>query len=587
MTARLRAALLLIGSTCVSFACVAQSTSEEEPGDDAGEIVDTGTFGSDAARDPETAGDAGVATDTASDTGPACVEETIGSGPLVREGKCGKLVYGKYANRDDTRVLNVLPDFSWAGYEGGGVAIPEVPVVRTLEPATGDDRARIQAAIDAVAALPLDAKGFRGAVLLRKGTYRVSDALRIKTSGIVLRGEGQGAGGTTLLATAAKQYTLIEIAGSTKPLGEVSGTKTRTAAFVPVGSRSFEVKSASALAVGDRIVVRRTPNQKWIDDLKMGTYGWTPGGYTIDHERTVVAKDGNVVTVDIPIVDALDEKYGGGEVFVVHEAGRVRHAGVEDLRLDSSYASETDEAHAWNGISLAGARDSWVRRVTALHFGYSAVSILDGSAFNTVEDTAHLDPKSQITGGRRYSFNVSGGLGNLFQRCFAREGRHNFVTGSGTTGPNVWLDCVATDNHGDDGPHHRWSTGLLFDNTQSGALDVQNRKDSGSGHGWAGAQTLFFNVKATSLVSDAPPGAMNWSVGATGAFRQGNWAPEEPDGIRELTGETAKPRSLYLAQLRDRLGESAVLAVTAPAQRRGRIWTELTAWAGEGKLLLP
>jgi hypothetical protein len=41
------------------------------------------------------------------------------------------------------------------------------------------------------------------------------------------------------------------------------------------------------------------------------------------------------------------------------------------------------------------------------------------------------------------------------------------------------------------------------------------------------------------------------------------------------------PRSLYLQQLRDRLGEQAVINVTTEAQRDGRIWDSLAAGAVE------
>ena len=101
------------------------------------------------------------------------------------------------------------------------------------------------------------------------------------------------------------------------------------------------------------------------------------------------------------------------------------------------------------------------RRVTTRHFGFAAVEITDGASFNTAEDVAMLDPKSEVTGGRRYPFVVQSGTGNLFQRCYAREGRHNFVTGSRVPGPNVWLDCLAEASTADDGPHHRWATGVL------------------------------------------------------------------------------------------------------------------------------
>ena len=81
-------------------------------------------------------------------------------------------------------------------------------------------------------------------------------------------------------------------------------------------------------------------------------------------------------------------------------------------------------------------------------------------ATRAMEEVAQLDPISQVAGGRRYSFYVAGsGVGNLFNRCFAREGRHNFVTGSRVTGPHVWLDSLSVQNNSDEGPHHRWATG--------------------------------------------------------------------------------------------------------------------------------
>ncbi len=202
----------------------------------------------------------------------------------------------------------------------------------------------------------------------------------------------------------------------------------------------------------------------------------------------------------------------------------------------------------------------------------------------SLEEAAMIDPVSQITGGRRYPFNVSDGVGNLFQRCYSRDGRHNFVTGSRVTGPNVWLDCLAEKNHGDDGPHHRWATGLLFDNTKGSSLNVQNRTSSGTGHGWAGAQVLFYNSQAGSIICDAPKGAMNWTIGCVGAKKQGSWAPGEPYGIWESHGKRVSPRSLYLAQLEVRKGKAAVDSVTTSAQRQGLSWSMLSKWAGNGPL---
>jgi hypothetical protein len=318
--------------------------------------------------------------------------------------------------------------------------------------------------------------------------------------------------------------------------------------------------------------------------LKMSAYGWTTSQYTIAHERRITGINGTWITVDIPIVDTMEKKYGGGSVFKTKVSGRIEHCGVEDLRLESKYASDTDEDHGWTGVEISRAQNSWVRRISVRYFGYSAVLIQGNSNFNTVEDTAIFDQKSQITGGRRYPYQVGSGMGNLFQRCYARSGRHNFVTGSRAPGPNVWLDCLAEDNNADDGPHHRWSTGLLFDNTSSDKLNVQNRKDSGSGHGWAGAQVLFWNTNVKSMVCDAPKGAMNYSVGSVGSKTEGSWAPEEPPGMFESHGQQVLPRSLYLQQLLDRKGPVAVENITVSQQRSGRIWDALHAWAGEGTL---
>jgi hypothetical protein len=73
--------------------------------------------------------------------------------PLIGSGPWGILVYGRYANQGQSNKVNVLPDFSHAGYEGGGVALPTASVKKTLSPVAGDDRAQIQAAIDAVSKL--------------------------------------------------------------------------------------------------------------------------------------------------------------------------------------------------------------------------------------------------------------------------------------------------------------------------------------------------------------------------------------------------------------------------------------------------
>ncbi|HEX9614391.1 MAG TPA: hypothetical protein VGA55_02755, partial [Bacteroidota bacterium] len=105
------------------------------------------------------------------------------SSEWVFAGTGGKLVY-KTTPRGD-RIL----DFSHAGYMGGGVDLPTVPVRQTVQPSEDDITDAIQAAIDEVGAMALE-DGFRGAVLLEPGIFHVSRTLRISENGVVLRGSG-------------------------------------------------------------------------------------------------------------------------------------------------------------------------------------------------------------------------------------------------------------------------------------------------------------------------------------------------------------------------------------------------------------
>ncbi len=96
----------------------------------------------------------------------------------------GKLIYSPDS------LGNRIPDFSYCGYMASEKPIPAIPVKVVVPVTKGDATLRIQSALDYVSALPVDANGFRGAVLLQKGNYEVLGQLRITASGVVLRGSG-------------------------------------------------------------------------------------------------------------------------------------------------------------------------------------------------------------------------------------------------------------------------------------------------------------------------------------------------------------------------------------------------------------
>ncbi|MEP0418031.1 MAG: hypothetical protein ABJL71_12010 [Cyclobacteriaceae bacterium] len=86
-------------------------------------------------------------------------------------------------------------------------------ILLTLDPESGDDTKRIQAAIDSVAKLPVDSNGFRGVILLKKGHYTLNKSLIINSSGIVLRGEEQGKDQTVFHANLRAKHSVIQIQG--------------------------------------------------------------------------------------------------------------------------------------------------------------------------------------------------------------------------------------------------------------------------------------------------------------------------------------------------------------------------------------
>lgn len=467
---------------------------------------------------------------------------------LVSVGANGKLVYTA-----DSKG-NTIPDFSGVGYLNSEVAIPTIPVVKTVTAVEGDNRANIQNAINEVAAMPLGANGFRGAILFKKGTYTVSDVIEIRASGIVLRGEGFDAAGTVFVATKPAQHTLFNFQGPGGTSIVTASTKKIVDAYVPFGAKSVTVAAGHSFQVGNPVFVRRVPNQAWIDLLTMAQWGWTAAAYDVFYERKVTAVNGNTITLDAPMVDMIDPQYATGEVMKFNSS-RAERCGIENMRITSTYASETDEEHGWSAVAFNNFAHGWARNLEVYYFGYSAVHIRSGASFITVDSCKMLDPKSTVDGGRRYSFNVDGQR-SLVQNCSTRSGRHDYVNGSQTAGPNVFYNCTAALQANDIGPHHRWSTGILFDNiVGNGPMNVQNRTSSGTGHGWAGAQTMFWNCKGSKMVIQDPQGDhRNWAIGCIFNEITNVGMVTEPLGIVESRGTriVAIP-SLFKAQLAERL----------------------------------
>jgi hypothetical protein len=484
----------------------------------------------------------------------------------VRVGGSDRLLYTM-----DDRGDRIM-DFSTVGYKGGIVPLPDyaalgVPI-NTVTPIAGDNLAHLQTAINQTAALPLNSNGFRGVVQLTAGTYNLSAGLSINTSGIIFRGVGDGASAasnTILSYTGTSQINLIQVDSPATRQTVANTTHSVIDKVVPVGATSFTVDSTTNWNVGDAILITRPSPQEWINAIGMNQLAepWQPGSKNQSYERkiTYIDQAQRRVFFDAPLVNSLESQYGGATVSR-HSFNRTTNVGIESLRGNGQavLTTPTDENHGYSFVVMQDTADSWVRNITGQRLVYATVAVESLSRNITVDDAVSIEPISQITGSRRYPFYMNGQF-TLMKNLSSDEGRHDFVNGSSSRGPSVFLDAVSTDSHNDSGPHHRWSTGTLYDNvTVNGDnLNVQNRWNSGTGHGWAGANYVIWNSKAGNFYVQNPPGAQNWIVGSTGTVRSTSqytsgsypsYADANNVGSKVTLGSET---SLYRAQLTERM----------------------------------
>lgn len=195
--------------------------------------------------------------------------------------------------------------------------------------------------------------------------------------------------------------------------------------------------------------------------------------------------------------------------------------------------------------------------MSALHFGSSVVQCNAGTKWITVQDCESREPVSIRMGARRFTFHMNGQF-CLVQRCFSQKGRHSFVMQGPESSGNVFLECTAVNAYSTSEPHNRWVNGSLYDNVKA-PLTARFWKDISIG--WAGANIVFWNCEGDFLIQ-SPPTAKNYSFGHIGIhaviFNTALQDLTKPRGHVESLDNHVAPRSLYLTQLKERLGEAAL-----------------------------
>ncbi|MEZ4336038.1 MAG: glycosyl hydrolase family 28-related protein [Sandaracinaceae bacterium] len=471
-----------------------------------------------------------------------------------------------------------LHDFSWAGYHHGeaepgapaSAAVLEV-VAYGADPTGGaDSTAAIQAAID-------EASIDGGVVHLAAGTYRVDGTLRVAARGVVLRGDGPDA--TRLWLTA-----LSGMAGRAHITfaGELSSDlEVRLTDDGAPRATTVRVADPSGLAVGDDVDVGWVITPDFVEEHAMTGYWmvfddeWQPF-----FRRTVVAIDGDQVTLDVPLRYPAKVRDAAS---LRRTRGWLREVGLEALAIAT--AGDADEAWAASqtfAVRFEGVADGWVRDVASFpspgatdgaHLASGGLTVR-ASKRVTVSDTHLAAAQNLGPGGNGYLFEVRTSSELLYRDCSGVDGRHAFITnwGFGTSGV-VWLRVRTAGGRslpmrtggivtvGLSDYHHSLATANLVD---SSVLDdgwsATNRLGFSSGAGHGATESVFWNTSGAGQIRSLQWG-WGYVIGTAPALDvTTDDAPleqldtEPPDWVEGL-GRAAdlEPSSLYEDQLARRL----------------------------------
>jgi hypothetical protein len=526
------------------------------------------------------------------------------------------------ATRFDSQMIQ---DFSYAGYHHGAVAVPNVggPVFDVLtygaDP-TGarDSTVAIQGAIDAAE------QAGNGVVHLPAGTYRIrpqrtgDEALRIRASNIVLRGDGPGRTFLFNDQPVMRGKAVIRVA-SPAP-GDWS-----TSTSVPVAltsdlltpTQDIPVTDASRFRVGDWVVLRTDVTAAFVAEHRMSPE-WD------DHEGDIrgvmfyrrieqIDRARNRLVVDTPIRHQLRVRDAARVYLTVPHVEEVGVEGfsIGELQHPGSGLAEDDylvrgtagyDVHTASLIFVTRTRNGWIRNVhsyrpsdNAGDFHMLSNGIVVGHARSiTIEGCDLARPQYRGGGGNGYMYRFHG-QETLAKDCSSGYARHGFVFSHMQSSGNVLLRPFAQysgfDSEGAGNDHHQYlsQSNLIDDATVDHDWFEARYRESGARveHGITGTQSVFWNTtglayhRGVNYVVHSQQFGWGYVIGTQGAATAvdlggQNGAKTDPvDHVEGIGGgATLVPVSLYEAQLAKRLGPrepTARVACSAPGRYVGTV----------------
>jgi len=493
-----------------------------------------------------------------------------------------------FKEAQDRSPVEILTDFSYAGYEHGEKAIPNVsgPEFKVTDyGAVANDEVCDEEAIRKTVAAAEAAGG--GVVLFPPGKFLVwcdrnkAEPIRIGTSGVVIRGAGAAAGGTLIRsvhsgyrtgpypvpkgtkdAEGKDDWSKIAYIFMFEPAQSVGKKAGSVAVAGAIKRGSFEVplKSGEGFKPGDWVVLD-AKTHKLDAELLAGLVPdptWKrviQDGCGMSEMHRVKEVRGNVLVLQEPVLLNLGEDFG----VKVSRAPVIEQVGVEDIALQGGWRgafahhrSALDD-EGWDGIQFKGVANGWVRRCAFLNLntgiylrGSVCCSLLQNRFAGNV---GHYDTAIRSDS----SFDLTGLTDEQASAW------HGASTGNRSAGTVVWRWRMAknmtVDSHGN-GPY-----ATLIDRVDGGTMT----RSGGPAPSFPNhlLWMVFWNFSYDGN-DEQPVNFWNYEKGKEAKFVKplfvglhGQPLELKSDALadNESPGTPVTPESLYEAQLELRLGK--------------------------------
>jgi len=494
-----------------------------------------------------------------------------------------------FQSATDRSQAEILTDYSYAGYEHGERAIPEVqgPVFKVTDyGAKADDTISDEDAIRKAVAAAENVGG--GVVLFPAGKFLIwadrnkADVIRISKSGVVIRGAGCGKGGTVIRAIHSGYRTgPYAVPKGTKDANgkddwskipyffmfegseggkKEAGKSAAVTGAVKRGSFTIPIKSTDGFKTGDWVVLKAgTP--KLDAELMCGLQPdptWTriiKDGASISELHQVKEIQGESLILKEPVLVNLGADFEAK----VSPTSLIEQVGVEDMALQGGWRgafvhhrSALDD-EGWDGIQFKGVANGWVRRCSFLNVN-TGVYLRDSVVCSILNNRfagnkGHYD----IAIRSNCTFNLTG----LTEETSSPQ--HGASTGNRSAGTVVWRWLMSkastVDSHGN-GPY-----ATLIDRVDGGTMTRSGGPaPSFPNHlRWMVFWNFFYDSE-----DEQPINFWNYEKGKEAKFVKplfvglhGKPVKLKEDSVEanEYPGTPVTPDSLYEAQLGLRLGK--------------------------------